>query len=96
MSTDLTPFELTALNSPRYEVWSRDETSECTHRTLPHLLIVLYEPGEKPLKILDPQKNHEEILTADNYLEIVAYLREMDYSRLERFLKIEEESDSKS
>ena len=96
MSTDLTPFELAALNSPGYEVWSREETSECTHRTLPHLLIVLFEPGDKPLTILDPQKNNEEILTADNYLEIVAYLRENDYSRLERFLKIEEEPDSQS
>src|SRR4030095_3878552 len=93
MATELTPFDLTALNEPGYEVWSREAISECTDRKLPYLLIVLYEKGENPLKILDPQKKHEEILAADNYLEIVDYLREEDYSRLERCLRVDDEDD---
>ncbi len=93
MSPELTPFELAALNSPGYEVWSRAETSECTQRKLPHLLIVLYEEGEKPYKILDPQKGNDEVLAADNYLEIVDYLREEEYLRLERCLRLEEDDD---
>lgn len=93
MSTELTPFDLRALNQPGYEVWSRKETSECTHRTLPHLLIVLYEVGEKPFKILNPQKDNEELFSADNYLEIVDYLREEDYSRLERSLRVDDDQD---
>jgi len=35
---------------------------------------VLYDEGEEPLKIIDPQKNNEEIFSAKNYLEIVDYL----------------------
>ena len=43
---------------------------------------MLYDEGEEPLKIIDPQKNNEEIFSAKNYLEIVDYLFEEGYTRV--------------
>lgn len=80
MKSEPTPFELATLNKPEYEVWARQKTAEFSRRLLPYLLIVLPEEGEKPLKIIDPRKNNDEIFSADNYLDIVDYLREEGYA----------------
>jgi hypothetical protein len=91
MSKNLTPFELAALKEPGYEVWSREGGPDCNKLILPHLLIVLRDNRDPPFRILDPQKEHKEIIAIDNYLEVVAYLRENDYHRLERHIKVESE-----
>jgi len=93
MTSSPTPFELAALNQPGYEVWARHEISESGGRQLPYLLIVLYEEGEKPLKIIDPQKNSDEILLTDSYLEVVDYLSEEGYQPIKGRLRIETDED---
>ena len=94
MQTDPTPFELTALTKPGYEVWASEEFTKTRLYRLPHLLIVLYVDGEEPLKIIDPQNNNEEIFSAADYLEIFDYLSEEEYTRVNGRMEIDPDEEN--
>jgi len=72
-SDQRTPLERAAPQKNEFEVWGDQETLP------PKLLIVLSTDGEKPLKIVDPAAGNAELLTSNHYLDIVAYLRHLEY-----------------
>ena len=78
---------LEPMGEGEFEVWADDRLAP------PYLFLVVWREGADPFKILDPQKNNEEVLIADNYLQILDYLKEEEYFRINGRMDLGDWSD---
>src|SRR5689334_14159876 len=95
LTAEPTPLDLIALNRLGYEVWASEALVKVKGHWLPRLLIVVYEESEPPLlTVIDPLTN-EEMFSADDYLEIIDYLCESEYTRVEGQMEINSNDEAK-
>ncbi len=64
------------LGENEYEVWANG----CFNP--PRVLLVVSAGEDGPFKILDPARENAMVFTAQDFVEVVAYLSEEDYERV--------------
>ena len=86
---ELTPLERAALKENEYEVWADHETFP------PSFLVAMGVAGPKRFKIINPAAANAEVLSSNHYLDIVAYLGELEFQRVKgrMVLSIDDEDD---
>jgi hypothetical protein len=70
------------LGEREFEVWAEDNYP-------PYILLVTRTEGEEPVfKITDPRDKNKELFSSRDYMKIVHWLREDEFSRVEGETKI--------
>lgn len=88
VSDEPTPLDLIDLDKPGYEVWASHKTSSIAGHQVPKLLIVVYEESADPvITVIDPHTN-EEVLFAEEYVEVLDYLSDNEYVLVEGQMEI--------
>lgn len=74
-------------NETEYEVWANG-----CHNP-PRMLLVASGGAEGPFRVLDPANGNAQVFSATEFMEIVDYLSEEDYERVEGRMAFEECDD---